>query len=374
MNKLYKYCLSLLPVLALIALMGCEEDLSEKLTGPVPVDNSVDVSSRITGFDNDVTGALARLTVEGNNLGGVIAARVGTSGGFDLTVEESSVTFTVSSSVQLGEQEVMLIWSGTERATSTIEVIPLPSVLTFYPAVAAAGEPITMEGVNLDIVASMAIGGTAITIGSQTEDEISFTLPSGAASGPITLTSTIGTEANTADLIVCESEPGNVACLDIINSNGSFEEGDLGEGVAVPSWGLGSAFATYEITDEEHYRGNQSAKITITGISSDAWRIQPNTTFDVDPSATYHLSVWIKGSGITNMKFAVDEGGDPGYAEFGNPELGLNTEEWTEVSYDFSPASEVNGDSNARFAVSMSYEGNLGGVMYMDDLRITLVE
>jgi hypothetical protein len=89
---------------------------------------------------------------------------------------------------------------------------------------------------------------------------------------------------------------------------------------------------------------------------------------------TYILSVWFKGTGIANIKVAIDQGGDPGWSEWGNPEVGFTNNQWTEVTYEFTASTTNAGPNNARFAISMSYEGNVGGVLYIDDLEVRIVQ
>ena len=95
---------------------------------------------------------------------------------------------------------------------------------------------------------------------------------------------------------------------------------------------------------------------------------------DVVPGQQYHLSMWVKGTGIENMKFAIDQGGTPGWAEYGNPEIEVKSGEWEEVSYFFTPETTNTDPGNARYAISMSYDGNVGGVIYMDHLRVVKVD
>ncbi|ULC60701.1 carbohydrate binding domain-containing protein [Flaviramulus sp. BrNp1-15] len=160
-----------------------------------------------------------------------------------------------------------------------------------------------------------------------------------------------------------------------INTNGSFEDSDLGVADGVTGWGgLNGANASGEITDEDSHDGDKSVKMTINAIGANPWDIQPNSSMTVVDGETYHLSVWFKGQGITNIKVAIDQGGDPGWAEWGNPEQAFQDNTWTEVSYDFTADTTNSADGNARFAISMSYDGNVGGVLYIDDLEVRIVQ
>ena len=156
-----------------------------------------------------------------------------------------------------------------------------------------------------------------------------------------------------------------------INVNGSFEDSDLGAADNINGWGgLNGSNASGEITDEDSHDGDKSVKMTINALGANPWNIQPTSSMDVVDGQEYTLSVWFKGRGISNIKVAIDQGGDPGWAEWAAPEASFQTNEWVEVTYDFVASTTNTASGNARFAISMSYEGNLGGVIYIDDLEV----
>lgn len=160
-----------------------------------------------------------------------------------------------------------------------------------------------------------------------------------------------------------------------INTNGSFEDSDLGAADGVTGWGgLNGARASGEVTDAESHDGDKSVKMTINEIGANPWDIQPTSSMTVVDGETYVLSVWFKGTGIANIKPAIDQGGDPGWAEWGNPEAAFTNNQWTEVTYEFTASTTNAGPNNARFAISMSYEGNVGGIIYVDDLEVRLLQ
>lgn len=376
----FTYLFKSLPVfgIALIFLMSCE-DYADKLTGSNPEGHVVDVSSRITGFSPDVIGGSAELKVLGSNLSGVKMINMGDIWINDFNVSDSEISFIVPSNMPLGMNELAFVFSGSERAFKSIEVVPLPSITYFTPKAAGAGQEVTILGNNLSFVASVSVGSTNATITSQTNNTIKFNMPAGASSDKINLASTGGTvTSSSTSIVACSSDAGNLACLTVINTNGSFEDSPVGSATSVAGWGgLTGSLTTGEITDEDYYDGFQSVKILINELGPNPWSIQPATSMPVDPNATYHLSIWVKGTGIANVKFAMDQGGTPGWSEWQAPEVSLTSNQWTEITYQFSPTTEdpgAGGDASVRFAVSMSYTGNVGGVLYMDNLRVVKVD
>jgi hypothetical protein len=358
-------------VLLVTATTNCSKD--EPITFSV-----TDVSDRITGLSSNAPGQGAILTITGTQLNGVMRVAIGnevvTKSNF-VSQDESSITLVVPPNSALGENTLLVVWPGSARGTTTLEVVLFHTISSIAPSVAAVGQTVTLFGSNLNLVDEVAIGGVAATIISKTSTTLKFTMPAGATTGTVSINSSAGLYTSNTELIACESDPENLGCLPVINTNGSFEDGNSGDNNA-PGWNLlggSGGLHDAEITNEEAYEGNQSVKITVNDVNLGAgnqWHIQPTSTMNVNPTATYHLSLWVKGSGIANVKFAVDEGGNPGYTEWGNPEVGVSSGEWTQISYEFSPTSESGGDGVARFAVSMSYEGNAGGVLYMDNLRV----
>ena len=157
-----------------------------------------------------------------------------------------------------------------------------------------------------------------------------------------------------------------------INVNGSFEESDLGAADNITGWGgLNGANASGEIIDTDSHEGTKCVKMTINAIGANPWDIQPTSSMDVEDGKVYVLSIWFKGTGISNIKVAIDQGGDPGWAEWAAPESGFQNNTWTEVTYEFTAATTNTGPGNGRFAISMSYDGNVGGTLLIDDLTVT---
>lgn len=374
-NQIKSIILSLLVV---GSMAGCD-DGSDKLTGTSPAGSIQDVSSSVDlAFTQSETGAGATLNFTGTGLEDLLHVLVdGTSRAPQLQVDGNEGSFLVPEDISLGEHSFEFIFVGKKIAVRNLTVVPIPAILYFTPKAAVSGQNVTILGVNLDYVSSVSLGTTAATISAQSAGELVFTMPEGASTDAINLLSTAGsTVSSSTDVVACSGDPDNLVCLTPINTNGSFEVAELGEANGVEGWGgLTGSLTTGEITDEERYDGFQCAKITINELGANPWNIQPTSNMELDPTATYHFSLWIKGSGITNIKIAMDEGGTPGWSEWGNPEVAVSTSEWTEISYEFSPASEANGGDNVgRLAISMNYEGNIGGVLYLDNFRVVRID
>lgn len=362
----------LLPAIVAAIIISCDNEDAITYSG-------TDVTGRISALSSTAPGQGADLTITGSQMDEVLRVFVGnvvvTKNNF-LSQDASAITFTVPPTSALGQNKLLVVWPGSATGSKAVDVVVFHTFSKIAPLAAATGQTVTLFGTNLNLVESVAANGVSASIVSKSSGVLKFTMPAGATTGPVSISSSAGVFTGSTDLIACESQPGNVGCLPVINTNGSFEAGELGTvgTISVPGWNLGGSRITSVITNEDAYEGSQCAKITINSIGGNPWDIQPTSNITVDPTATYHLSMWIKGSGIANVKFAVDENGVPGYAEWAAPQRAISTSEWVEVSYTFSPASEASGDQVGRFAISMSYSGNVGGVMYMDNLRVVKVE
>jgi hypothetical protein len=77
-----------------------------------------------------------------------------------------------------------------------------PAVSGFTPASGAAGTTVTITGQNLPGATKVAFDGTPATIVSDTATQMITTVPSGAATGRITVTTPAGTATSTTSFTV----------------------------------------------------------------------------------------------------------------------------------------------------------------------------
>ncbi|MEJ2005035.1 MAG: hypothetical protein P8X57_08760, partial [Cyclobacteriaceae bacterium] len=283
MNKITLLLLVLLPGLLII---GCEDQIAEdKLTGSNPDGNTVDVSSRITGFNASRSGGGASLTAYGDNLSGVEQVYVAGDFASNVVATSDSVSFMVPVSVPLGMQDLIFIFDGSERATASIEMVALPIVNWFDLQEGVQGDEITVYGNNFEFVEAAAIGGVSASVSNATNNSVVVTVPAGAQSGPIELVTEAGNGLSPYEFAVCDANPENWYCLPPLNGNGDFEDGTIGvigEGgdIGGGSFTAGSPGAQWEIIESPGGApglGTKSLKVTINELQNngtDSWRIQ----------------------------------------------------------------------------------------------------
>ncbi|MBX2893806.1 MAG: IPT/TIG domain-containing protein [Cyclobacteriaceae bacterium] len=331
-----------------------------------------DVSSRITGFSNSKTGPGAQLTINGTQLqhaqrifigNEVILARNFVS------QTESAITFNVPATVGVRTDgtltDVLVAFPGSERAFAKIEVVPLQAVSSFTPYSAAAGEIITLFGVNFDLVTAVKLGDVTATITSQSATQLKFTMPSGAPTGKITLVGTAGNTTSAENLVSCTATPGG-DCLAGVNLNASFE---LGTGDNFDNWSKfnGGNYMVQTSVASEVFRGSRALKVVRDGsLASGEWRIQlASDLIDTEAGASYTVYMWAKAS-TAGGSLRVSTNPDAKYT--GNQNV---TTQWQRLAFTFSPAAG-NAIATTSTRVVLDFNGNNTAVttFFIDDVKL----
>ena len=178
-----------------------------------------------------------------------------------------------------------------------------------------------------------------------------------------------GTSANTAA----------AQSLGPVNTNGSFEDTDLGEytpGGDIDGWiiEVQGGSAEFEVVEDENAPdGDKALQITVLQTGSDAWSIQViGDRLPIIPGESYHLSVWARTDGSSaQASFTV---GDYDFGEFGSvaPRPATLSGEWTEYTLPFTPnpGPNVTDREFARVPLHFSYASNVDNPIYIDNLRV----
>ena len=110
----------------------------------------------------------------------------------------------------------------TAFSPSPFTVTTQPTITSFTPNSGPAGTNVTVTGTNLNNVSGAAVNGTPVTspIASGSGTTVSFLVPSGATTGPISITTSAGTATSTGIFTVTASPSANSPVL----SASSFPE------------------------------------------------------------------------------------------------------------------------------------------------------
>ncbi|MDO7876235.1 IPT/TIG domain-containing protein [Hymenobacter sp. ASUV-10] len=167
----------------------------------------------ITSFTPATGPAGTVVTVTGTNFTGATGATInGTAGTSFMVMSATEVMFTVPAGATSGTIAVTTA-GGTATSTGTFTVTTptaAPTIASFSPATAAVGATVTLTGTNLTGATAVTLNGVAITgytvVNATT---ITFVLPTGAASGPIAVTTPGGTATSSTSFTVTTPSTGN---------------------------------------------------------------------------------------------------------------------------------------------------------------------
>ncbi len=329
-----------------------------------------DVSSRITGFNNPKTGPGAELTLNGSQLQNVQRIFIGNNviqARNFVSHTESAITLNVPTTVGVHTDgtltDVIVVFNGAERAFTKIEVIPFQAISSFSPYAAAAGETITLLGVNFDMVTSVKVGDVNATVVSQTPTVLKFTMPAGASTDRIILVSEAGNSKSAADLTACSGST-SADCASPLNLNAGLEDGSGDDFTNWGKWnGGGSMFGT--TVPGEYYRGSRALKVVRNGtLGSGQWKLQ----FVSDPVTTevgvsYTVYVWARATAAGGA-FRVSLNPDSGYY---GADAAVTTS-WQQ--FVFTVPGERIQNTATRFVLDLNGNDTAATTFFIDDIKV----
>ena len=142
----------------------------------------------------------ASVTILGTNLTGATALTFGTTAATIKTNSGTAITTTVPAGATTALISVTTP-TGTLNSNTTFKV--LPQITKFSPTSGAVGTSVTITGVSLTQTSSVTFGGvkaTSFTVNSDTE--VTVTVPTGAKTGKIVITTPGGTATSAATFTV----------------------------------------------------------------------------------------------------------------------------------------------------------------------------
>ncbi|GAA4384885.1 hypothetical protein GCM10023186_27800 [Hymenobacter koreensis] len=186
-------------------------------TGPIGVNNGGSTAFSPTSFTvTSIVPTLASfspgsgpvgtsVTLTGTNFTAVMAVAFnGTAASFTVN-SATQITAIVPAGAGSGTISVTTP-GGTATSSTSFTVTTLPTIASFTPTSGPAGTSVTVTGTNLSNITGVTVNGTAVTspfISSGTA--VSFAVPSGATTGPISITTTSGTATSTSNFTVTAS-------------------------------------------------------------------------------------------------------------------------------------------------------------------------
>ncbi|GFO57029.1 hypothetical protein GMSM_40360 [Geomonas sp. Red276] len=145
----------------------------------------------IGGFTPASAGAGATVTIAGANLAGATQVKFGGASAIFTVVSDAQISATVPSGATSGT--IGVTTSAGTASISGFTFLPAPVISAFTPASAGAGATVTISGANLAGANQVKIGGASATFTVVSDAQISATVPAGATSGAISVTTPAGT-------------------------------------------------------------------------------------------------------------------------------------------------------------------------------------
>jgi hypothetical protein len=390
------YFITIAAILGLF-IIGCEEKNSGIIQEEI-----VDVSSRITAVP-DFSGAGAEIEITGDHLEEVerIIFGVYVVRKIEIDTTDTGIKFIVPAQVGEGENEVVLVFPGNERAFTTVMILPLQIITYFDPTNGNLGDTINLYGNNLHIVEEIAVGGTVAEIVDQDTTAIRFLVPSLAETGVITATSGAGVAESKNIFHACETAVDDVRCFQNYCLYGNFENLGVPHGVwngtggptipkpedgtaqdAIFLQGAGAPLSEWELIDPIggiSDLGKTSLKLTILQVGSEPYNIQLVFNSFLVPAGKkwlYTGKIWADADGRTGKIIGGTDppGGYPDMLLADGTAAPISTfhSGWNEFSVEMIHDMSVGTphDDEIRPMVYLSYPENLGAVFIFDDLRV----
>jgi len=228
-------------------------------SAPFTVENPVPVLSALSPASIPAGSASFTLTLSGNYFldrstvqfgGTALSPTFVDSGALQALVPASAVALPGSVAVTVINPAP---GGGTSAALSFEIVSSGPTIQSFSPNSGKPGTPVTISGLNFDSLPSnnqVTFNGTPAIISTVTETSITTTVPLGASTGPITVTTSDGSQNSAQDFLVTASEDFSISALPSI--------------LSIPRGGRADALISMNSTGADFFAG--LASLSVTGL------------------------------------------------------------------------------------------------------------
>lgn len=154
----------------------------------------------ITSFSPASGPAGTNVTITGTSLTDASSVKFGgVSAAFDVD-SDSQITATVPAGASTGPITVKAP-DGTATSTTNF-VVTGPTITSFRPKAGKVGTSVTLTGANLDGTAEVVFDGISALFKVDSGTQITATVPTGATTGPVSVTNATGTGTSATDFVV----------------------------------------------------------------------------------------------------------------------------------------------------------------------------
>lgn len=164
-------------------------------------------SPTISSF-NPTSGAVGSVvSINGTNLNGAETVTINNVSATINSASDELITITVPPDASTGKIAVTTPGGTAVSQNAFVVEFPQPSISSFSPTSGTVGTLVSIRGINLNHVVAVSFNGTPAVFAPVSTTELAATVPDGASTGKITVTTANGTATSTINFIVTESVP-----------------------------------------------------------------------------------------------------------------------------------------------------------------------
>jgi hypothetical protein len=289
------------------------------------------------------------VVINGINLDIVSEVKFGNIAATTFTATKTKIVVTIPDNAEGGDQLVTVLSASTGgSATASFNVNITPQIFSIAPPSAVAGDVITVTGARFTGATVVKLGALATSFTVNSATEISFTVPAGAVSGPVTITTPTGTVTSSAALTILVPGLAFPIYDEALSANWN---GWLGGG-----WGGTKDLAN---TSPVH-TGSFSCRIDYTADNWGSPLQLGGANIPFGSYTTFKISIY-GGPGTTGKKIKIV------FNEAGGYELTLGTEgQWNDYAVSIS---NITTDATLKAIWLQEFTGT-GYTIYIDDMGL----
>jgi IPT/TIG domain len=263
------------------------------------------VLPKVTSFAPASAAAGDSVTIAGSGFTDVSVVKVnGVAAGFTVD-SDHQITATVPASATSGKLSVVTA-GGT--ATSATSLLVVPTITGFAPGSAAAGSTVTVDGTGFGGVTSVKVNGVAAGFSTLSALQVRLTVPAGATSGTISVTTGGGTATSAATLAVLPRVTGFTPSAAAVGATVTINGNAFGGASSVLFNGVIAVPATVTATKITVVvpADASTGKLSVvtgagSGQSTGTFKVIPKLTSFTPGSGPAGAGVTIAGSGFTDV-------------------------------------------------------------------------
>jgi len=318
-------------------------------TPPVPHITSV---APATGFPGD------QVTIKGVNLDIVSNVLFGGIAATSVTIVDSSkLQVNVPANAAGGDQWITLqSVNGSDSVKFNVNLAPV--ITSVSPENVKEGDAVTVKGVRFTGTTSVTLGPTSLTFNLVDDATITFTVPTGAATGKITVTTPNGSGTSADNIVVAVPGVKLVIYDDVIQ--GGFSKwggwgGDADENNTSP---VESGTKSVKI----HYVGGYGSPLQLGGA-----------TIDLTKYTTFKISVYGgPGTAGKSINIGFNSANDPtNYNTTDGKTITIKEGQWTDFEIPIADITSSTGITILDQIILKEYSGISGDeTIYVDNIGL----